>query len=35
MTDEALKILRHIFDARIDNSSTGEAYIAWSSAEAM
>lgn len=32
MTDETLKMLRHILDARIDNAETPEAYIAWTSA---
>lgn len=32
MTGEVLEILRHIFDARIDNALTHEAYIAWTSA---
>lgn len=32
MTDETLKILRHIFDARIDNAEDNSAYIAWTSA---
>lgn len=32
MTDETLKILRHILDARIDNTEAPEAYIAWTSA---
>ena len=29
---EALKMLRHIFDARIDNADDDSAYIAWTSA---
>lgn len=29
---ECVEILRHIFDARIDNALTHEAYIAWTSA---
>ena len=32
MSDEILKILRHIFDARIDNAQDDSAYIAWTSA---
>lgn len=32
MTSETLKILRHIFDARIDNAANKDAYIAWTSA---
>lgn len=32
MTSETLKILRHIFDARIDNAANSDAYIAWTSA---
>lgn len=32
MTSETLKILRHIFDARIDNAANRDAYIAWTSA---
>lgn len=32
MTNEALTILRHIFDARIDNASNYDVYIAWTSA---
>ena len=32
MSDEILKVLRHIFDARIDNADDYSAYIAWTSA---
>lgn len=32
MTNEAIKILRHIFDARIDNAADSSAYTAWTSA---
>lgn len=32
MSEEILKILRHIFDARIDNADDYSAYIAWTSA---
>lgn len=32
MSNEILKILRHILDARIDNASDYSAYIAWTSA---
>lgn len=32
MLNETLKILRHIFDARIDNADTSDSYIAWTSA---
>lgn len=32
MSDEILKILRHIFDARIDNANDYSTYIAWTSA---
>lgn len=32
MSDEILKVLRHIFDARIDNAEDHSAYIAWTSA---
>lgn len=32
MSDEILKILRHIFDARIDNADDYSAYITWTSA---
>ncbi len=32
MPDEILKVLRHIFDARIDNADDYSAYIAWTSA---
>lgn len=32
MLDETLKIMRHIFDARIDNAIDYSAYIAWTSA---
>ena len=32
MSDEILKVLRHIFDARIDNAEDYSAYIAWTSA---
>lgn len=31
MSNEAIEILRHIFDARIDNADA-ETYIAWTSA---
>ena len=33
MSDETLKILRHIFDARIDNADDRSTYIAWTSAK--
>lgn len=32
MSEEIVKILRHIFDARIDNANDFSAYIAWTSA---
>ena len=32
MSEEIVKILRHIFDARIDNANDNSAYIAWTSA---
>lgn len=32
MTNESIKILRHIFDARIDNANDSSAYVAWTSA---
>lgn len=32
MSEEIIKILRHIFDARIDNANDYSAYIAWTSA---
>ena len=32
MSEEIVKILRHIFDARIDNANDYSAYIAWTSA---
>lgn len=32
MSEEILKVLRHIFDARIDNADDYSAYIAWTSA---
>ncbi len=33
MSEEILKILRHIFDARIDNADDCSAYVAWTSAK--
>ena len=32
MTDETLKMLRHILAARIDNAENRDAYIIWTSA---
>ena len=32
MTDETLRALRHIFDARIDHATDVNSYIAWTSA---
>ena len=32
MTDETLRVLRHIFDARIDHATDVNSYIAWTSA---
>lgn len=32
MSNETLKIMRHIFNARIDNAIDYSAYIAWTSA---
>lgn len=32
MTDETLRVLRHIFDARIDHATSEDSYIAWTSA---
>ena len=32
MTDETLRVLRHIFDARIDNVTNINSYLAWTSA---
>lgn len=32
MTDETLRVLRHIFDARIDNATDQSSYLAWTSA---
>ena len=32
MTDETLRVLRHIFDARIDNVTNISSYLAWTSA---
>lgn len=32
INSECLAILRHIMDARIDNASSTEAYISWTSA---
>ena len=32
MKEEIIKTVRHIFDARIDNASGAEAYIAWCAA---
>ena len=32
MYEEVVKILRHIFDARIDNANDHSAYMAWTSA---
>ena len=32
MTDEILRVLRHIFDARIDHALDANSYLAWTSA---
>jgi len=32
MSEEIIKILRHIFNAHIDNANDDSAYIAWTSA---
>ena len=32
MTDETLRVMRHIFDARIDNVTNINSYLAWTSA---
>ena len=32
MTDETLRVLRHIFDARIDNVTNINSYLAWTCA---
>ena len=32
MTDETLRVLRHIFDARIDHATDANSYLAWTSA---
>ena len=32
MTDETLRVLRHIFDARIDHALDANSYLAWTSA---
>ena len=32
MTNETLRVLRHIFDARIDHATDVNSYIAWTSA---
>lgn len=32
MTDETLRVLRHIFDARIDHATDVNSYCAWTSA---
>lgn len=32
MTDETLRVLRHIFDARINHANNADSYIAWTSA---
>ena len=32
MTDETLRVLRHIFDARIDHATSADSYTAWTSA---
>ena len=32
MTNETLRVLRHIFDARIDNVTNINSYLAWTSA---
>lgn len=32
MTDETLRALRHIFDARIDHATDASSYGAWTSA---
>ena len=32
MNDEIIAILRHIFNARIDNAADASAWIAWTSA---
>ena len=29
MEEKTLKILRHIFDARIDNAESRESYVIW------
>lgn len=32
MSEEIIKIMRHIFNARIDNANDYSAYVAWTSA---
>ena len=32
MTNETLRVLRHIFDARIDHANNADSYTAWTSA---
>ena len=32
MTNKTLRVLRHIFDARIDHATDVNSYIAWTSA---
>lgn len=32
MTNEAIKMANHIFQARIDNSGNGAEYLAWATA---
>ena len=32
MTDQIVKMVRHIMDARIDHANSAEAYTAWTSA---
>ena len=32
MTDETLRVLRHIFDTRINHANNADSYMAWTSA---